>query len=151
MEMNHIDYESVVLEDYLFPFADGEFDAVLSFETVEHMGKPDVFISEIGRVLKPGGELILSCPNILWEPVHWLAAISGAHHSEGPHNFLKRGQLYDFFEKAGLRVEKEIATILFPGGPKWLTDFGERIENRFPGFTKLFGLRRHFRCRKANQ
>jgi len=148
MEMNGIDYESVMLSDYLLPFNDGEFQAVLSFETVEHMGKPDVFISEISRVLKTGGELILTCPNILWEPIHWFAAILSLHHSEGPHNFLTRKQLYAYFGAAGLKVEKEICTILLPVGPKILLNASEKIEKMFPQITILFGLRRIFRCRK---
>ncbi len=149
MENNGIDFESVILNDYIFPFPDNEFDAVLSFETVEHMGKPDIFISEISRVLKPKGELVLTCPNILWEPVHWLAAIFNLHHSEGPHNFLTRKQLYNLFDSAELIVEKEIATILIPGGPKFLINIGEFIENKFLSLTRIFGLRRIFRCRKT--
>lgn len=144
-----VDYESVVLDDYTFPFDDNQFDAVLSFETVEHMGEPAVFISEIGRVLKPGGELLLTCPNILWEPVHWLAAVFDLHHSEGPHNFLSRRQLYDFFDRAGLVVEVESAAVLIPGGPRWLTRFGEWLEGVLPqGVIRALALRRLFRCRK---
>jgi len=143
-----IDFESVVLNDYTFPFADNSFDAVLSFETVEHMGYPDVFISEIGRVLKKDGELILTCPNILWEPVHWLAAVFKIHHSEGPHNFLTRRALYKYFKRAGLKVEREIGTILIPGGPRFLTALGELLEKLFPHLVIAFGLRRVFRCRK---
>ena len=50
MGQEGIDFKSVMLKDYSFPFEDGEFEAVLSFETVEHMGQPKKFIAEIGRV-----------------------------------------------------------------------------------------------------
>lgn len=39
------------------------FDAVVSFETIEHINNPGTFVHEIHRVLKPGGLLIISTPN----------------------------------------------------------------------------------------
>ena len=45
------------------PFADASFDAVVSFETVEHITAQAPFVDEIRRVLRPEGLLILSCPN----------------------------------------------------------------------------------------
>jgi ubiquinone/menaquinone biosynthesis C-methylase UbiE len=43
------------------PFADASFDAVVSFETIEHLEAP-LFLSEVRRVLKPGGLFIMSTP-----------------------------------------------------------------------------------------
>lgn len=45
------------------PFEDHTFDVVCSFETIEHLDHPELFLQEIKRVLKPGGNIILSCPN----------------------------------------------------------------------------------------
>jgi len=45
------------------PFADATFDAVVSFETIEHILAQELFLDEIRRVLRPDGLLILSCPN----------------------------------------------------------------------------------------
>lgn len=45
------------------PFEDHTFDVVCSFETIEHLDHPELFLQEIRRVLKPGGNIILSCPN----------------------------------------------------------------------------------------
>jgi len=48
-------------------FADASFDTVISCETIEHV--PDVprALSELTRVLRPGGRLILTTPNYLGE------------------------------------------------------------------------------------
>jgi SAM-dependent methyltransferase len=46
-----------------FDLPDGSFDAVVSFETIEHVDDDSGFVSEIRRVLKPGGLLLLSTPN----------------------------------------------------------------------------------------
>jgi len=45
------------------PFADGSFDIVVSFETIEHIEKQAQFLGEVARVLRPDGLVILSSPN----------------------------------------------------------------------------------------
>ncbi|OGL47190.1 MAG: hypothetical protein A2W05_04510 [Candidatus Schekmanbacteria bacterium RBG_16_38_10] len=46
------------------PFKDKAFDALVSFETIEHVYDGNRFLSEVYRVLKPGGIFICSTPNI---------------------------------------------------------------------------------------
>jgi SAM-dependent methyltransferase len=41
------------------------FDFVVSFQVIEHIRDDRLFLAEIKRVLKPGGTLILTTPNIL--------------------------------------------------------------------------------------
>ena len=45
------------------PFEDDSFDAVYAGEIIEHVQDTDAALAEWGRVLKPGGTLILSTPN----------------------------------------------------------------------------------------
>ncbi len=45
------------------PFADASFDAVVSFETIEHFAAHEAFLLEIRRVLRPGGLLVASSPD----------------------------------------------------------------------------------------
>ena len=44
------------------PADNGTMDCVVSFETIEHMLRPEEFMAEIYRVLKPEGMLICSAP-----------------------------------------------------------------------------------------
>lgn len=45
------------------PVATSSLDFVVSFETIEHLPQPAVFLAEIGRVLRPKGTLLLSTPD----------------------------------------------------------------------------------------
>lgn len=48
------------------PFADASFDAVICSQVLEHVFEPEVFLREIGRVLRPGGRLVLTVP-FVWD------------------------------------------------------------------------------------
>lgn len=69
------------------PFADREFDAVISLQVLEHVRSPRDVISEISRVLRPGGRFVVSCENylafreqhydVMWFPLlpRWMGAL----------------------------------------------------------------------------
>jgi len=47
------------------PFRDASFDTLVSMEGIEHFENQACFLRECARVLKPGGRLILSTPNVM--------------------------------------------------------------------------------------
>jgi SAM-dependent methyltransferase len=58
-------YKHFNVENSQFPYADNFFEVVLFCEVLEHLAKdPHRALLEIKRVLKPGGILILSTPNV---------------------------------------------------------------------------------------
>lgn len=146
-----VPFAQKLIESMPLPFKDEEFDVVLCLETVEHISEPSIFIKELARIVKPQGQMILSTPNLLWEPIHFLAAIFNLHHSEGPHHFISRSKLHKYIKNAGLDILKERTTVLIPAGPKFLVKLGEYIEKKFAvGLMDILGLRRIFICRKNN-
>lgn len=50
-------------EDPIFPFEDKSFDKVTCVVSVDYLNKPLEVFKEIGRVLRPGGECIISMSN----------------------------------------------------------------------------------------
>lgn len=64
---NHINENiDVYFDGEIFPFEDNTFQSVLCNQVLEHVFKPDLLISEIFRVLKPGGICLLTVP-FLWD------------------------------------------------------------------------------------
>jgi len=66
------------------PYADGEFDAVIAIEVVEHLESQLGLFQEIHRVLKPGGKFLFTTPNVasLKSRVGFL--LTGYMYSHGP-------------------------------------------------------------------
>ena len=56
---NHV---GVVADAYHLPFKDGSFDAIIASEIIEHVDQPGAFASELMRVVKPKGVVIISTP-----------------------------------------------------------------------------------------
>ena len=65
-EIINYSYKHFNVEEDEFPYADDMFDVVLFCEIVEHLLKDPVHaLAEIRRVLKPGGTLIVTTPNVV--------------------------------------------------------------------------------------
>jgi SAM-dependent methyltransferase len=45
------------------PLPDRSLDVIVSFETIEHLAAPAIFLDECRRLLVPGGTLVISTPN----------------------------------------------------------------------------------------
>jgi 2-polyprenyl-3-methyl-5-hydroxy-6-metoxy-1,4-benzoquinol methylase len=94
----------------LLPFAEQSLDLVIASEVIEHMPEPEAVISEIARVLRPGGQLILTMPLESHTPAH-IHALSS---------------IEDFralCEKAGLRMSRI--------EPQWHFGYGDDRKHLF--------------------
>lgn len=60
------------------PFADGAFDRVIAAEVLEHIPDDRGAMSELARVLRPGGTMAVTVPRCGPEVVNWL--LSDAYH-----------------------------------------------------------------------
>jgi len=61
------------------PMKDNSVDTLVCIDGIEHIDKQFKFINEVGRVLKVGGELIISTPNISSLRSRWRWLMTGHH------------------------------------------------------------------------
>jgi len=87
------------------PFPDASFDAVISSECIEHTPDPCGAVSEMLRVLRPGGHLYLTTPNLIWRWSVTLAELLGVRRFEGIENWLSRAALKKAIVRTGAVVE----------------------------------------------
>jgi 2-polyprenyl-3-methyl-5-hydroxy-6-metoxy-1,4-benzoquinol methylase len=90
--------------DAPLPFVDGEFELVLCVETIEHVRDVQLFLSEIRRVLRPGGGLALTTPAISRRSL--LRDFEGSLDPLSPHiRFFTRRSLSTLLEAMGFDVQ----------------------------------------------
>lgn len=71
LDISFLDYEADLNKPMNF-LASDTFDTVICTDVLEHIYKPEVLFSEMCRILKPGGNLILAVPFLYWihDPEH---------------------------------------------------------------------------------
>ena len=70
--------------DGALPFDNASFDAALAIEVLEHIDGHDRFFSEVARVLRPGGIVMFTTPNILSLKSRIRFLFTGFFYSFGP-------------------------------------------------------------------
>lgn len=131
------------------PFSDGEFDRILSLETLEHVADPLAFLRELHRVSTAGARLVLSCPPATSEVPYQIYTRLFGGHGEGPHRFPASEEVKIMFEKSGWKLLLHKGTVLIPVGPAVIREFGERLINAFQGsILAELGIRQFFVCEK---
>jgi len=96
------------------PIRDRSFDVVVSSECIEHTLSPPDTMRELIRVLRPGGWLVVTCPNAVWR---WSCTIANALHLrpyQGIENWPGWNELRLWAEEGGLDVRHQIGLHLFP-------------------------------------
>lgn len=132
-------------EGKLLPFAADSFDVVVIDEVVEHLVDTDSIMSEIHRVLKPDGQLVLSTPNLAsW--FNRLAILIGfqpaysevsfkkvygrpGHGIVGHLRLFTRRALVEFVADAGFRVVSARG-VPFPELPRFVRPFDRLLSRR---------------------
>jgi len=131
------------------PFGDGEFDRIISLETLEHVAEPKSFLSELYRVAKPGTRMVLSCPPATSEiPYRIFTSLFGGH-GEGPHRFPPSKEVKNKLAKAGWKLILHRGTVLLPVGPVWIQNAGEWIIRKMQKtIISELGIRQFYVCEK---
>jgi SAM-dependent methyltransferase len=100
------------------PFSDATFDTIILSEVMEHIAEPELVWSELARILKPKGHVIISVPFLY--KVH-----------EAPHDYYRYTEfaLRNFARKNNFEV---LELLPFGGLPEVLTDITAKNMAKIP-------------------
>lgn len=106
-----------------FPFLDAQFDTIIISEVLEHIANPELIWSEMTRILKPYGKIILSVP--FFYKIH-----------EAPHDYYRYTEfaLKNFAAKNNLKV---LELKNFGGLPEIFTDILSKNLIKIPLIGKV--------------
>ncbi len=90
----------IYYDGHTFPFEANHFDSILCNQVFEHVFNPEEFLSELSRVLKSGGNLLLSVP-FAWDE------------HEQPYDYARYSSfaLKFLLEKHGFEVIKQVKSV----------------------------------------
>lgn len=95
-------------------FGENQFDLVVSSECIEHTLSPIEALRQMVGVLKPGGYLAVSTPNIVWYPVVRAATLLKLRPFDGFENFSSWKSIRKTLGDCGVDIVREAGLHLFP-------------------------------------
>ena len=108
------------IETMELPFELGSFDLVLCGDVLEHLREPEAFLARIRPLIRPGGRLVLSTPNVAnWAlrlgllAGRWTYSDRGLLDRTHVHLFTRR-TLVETLGRAGYRIETFDFTVPVP-------------------------------------
>jgi SAM-dependent methyltransferase len=139
-QLPHGDAGGVVNGDALrLPFPDNSFDHVIASEVLEHLWADELALSELTRVLRPGGRMAVTVPTRWPERVCW-ALDHHYHDTPGGHiRIFRQRDLETKLERSGLLLRgSHHAHALH--SPYWWTKCAVGVDN-----TEAWPVRQYLR------
>jgi 2-polyprenyl-3-methyl-5-hydroxy-6-metoxy-1,4-benzoquinol methylase len=122
------DSERIVGDITRLPFPDGDFDIVVCSEVIEHVVDPKQAIRELARVVKPGGILVITTPNLIWKFAIVLANVLKVRPYEGLENWISYRALRAEVQKLNLSIEQMFGFHIVPFVWSKLYGFIDRVD-----------------------
>lgn len=99
----HKNVEIVQGDGRHLPYQDSEFDAAIALEVLEHIPDTEQVLTELARVIKPGGKLVIGVPTAWSERIFYKLNPDFAKQADHCHVFTKNF-LTKRLEQSGFRV-----------------------------------------------
>ncbi|NJD33511.1 MAG: class I SAM-dependent methyltransferase [Betaproteobacteria bacterium] len=143
------------VDQHIGRFAPGSFDLILCLDVLEHLVDPWDTLTRLQALLRPGGQLIASLPNIRHHSVILPLLLSGTWRYETAGimdrthlRFFSRATAIDLIEQAGLQLAAERSTYAWGSWDQWkdrltfgmfrdLLSFQYLLSARKPGASQL--------------
>lgn len=157
---NDVDLQLIAANAYHLPMQGGSQEALISIRVMHHLSEPELFFSEINRVLAPGGTAIIEAANknhlkLLLRSIlrfdftdwraDWIDVGRSGLQDDGSYQLIrnyKPSYLSSMIREAGLTVTKERSISWFrrtplAGLPSWLIDPAEWLLQQVSSLTMM--------------
>ncbi len=88
------------------PFRDASLDGITLVEVIEHIVRAEALVEEMARVVRPGGWLVLTTPNVVHWTYRWRTLTGHPPKQEGYHyRFFTQKKLEKLLRERGFALE----------------------------------------------
>jgi SAM-dependent methyltransferase len=115
------------------PLASGSLAGATLIEVIEHVAPAEALVAELARVIRRGGWLIATTPNIAHWSYRWRALRGHAPKQEGRHlRFFTRAGFETLFERAGFALRERASFGKLAVASGWRRLRGDRSKRYYP-------------------
>jgi SAM-dependent methyltransferase len=127
----HPQYEFQVADVTRF-YSPHAFDTILFFDVIEHVADISSSLRSLYDLLAPGGTIVFTMANPLWEPILMVAERWGLKMPEGPHHRIWGGELLRLASLSGLKLAKREWHLIFPKYIPYVSWFLNKVVGTIP-------------------
>lgn len=110
----------------------GTFDVITTLGTIEHTDDPLGVLKQLKKMLKPGGSLIVTCPNWINPRGYMLLTLKHLFDAKitlADIHFITPIEMQDWAKKLGMKLSWKTVEHEWAHGKKCITDFERRLPN----------------------
>jgi SAM-dependent methyltransferase len=112
---------------------EGKFDVIVLSDTIGLLGDIEVALERLSTLLNPGGRLLVTYYNFIWEPILKLAEKLRMKTTWPEQNWLSMSDIEGLLRLSGYEVVRRGTDVLLP----ILADFANRVIAKLPGAREL--------------
>ena len=111
---------------------EGPFDAIVLSDAIGHFGDIQCALQRLGGLLAPGGRIVLTYYNFVWEPILKLGEALGWKTPWPEQNWLSMNDIANLLMLSDFEVVRRGTDILVPAGIPLVSEFANRVVAKLP-------------------
>lgn len=136
-QKRHPELDLRVIDVERDPLPDSKFDVIVLTDTIGLLSDIEVSLERLSSLLKPGGRLIVTYYNFVWEPLLKLAESLRLKTAWPEQNWLSMSDIEGLLRLANYEVIRRGTDVLVPVNLPVLSDLANRVVAKLPVLKEL--------------